>query len=326
MSSSFDFHYKNAVLQSGGSTLICGIVNVTPDSFSDGGKWFDPEKALEHAKELVAQGAGMLDIGGESTRPGSTPVPAEEEIKRVVPVIRALKENLDVPISIDTWKADVAQAAIEAGVDIINDITGLLGDPHMAEVVSQSDVGIIAMFNPVIARPHHAGSKIFPSFGGEGVFTAEELDHFTRLPIQDVMTAYFNKVLALTDEFGIDRQRIMLDPGIGFGLTKRENLLLIRDLSKIHGMGFPIFLGVSRKRFVVNLMTEAGFNLDPETEDGFRNRDEGSAALSVIAAIKGVEVIRVHDIHHHKIGTIIGDAVRMADEIDNIDFAAYQNK
>lgn len=323
MSSPFDFHYRQQILPSGGPTVLCGIVNVTPDSFSDGGKWADHDKAIAHAKDLIAQGAGMLDIGGESTRPGSTPVPAEEEIARVVPVIRALKEAVDVPISIDTWKADVAQAAIEAGVDIINDITGLLGDPHMAEVIAQSDVGVIAMFNPVIARPNNPGSQIFPSFGAEGVFSAEELDNFSHLPIQDVMMAYFNKVLEVTDALGIDRQRLMLDPGIGFGLTKRENLLLIRDLAKLHGIGFPIFLGVSRKRFVVNLMEEAGINVNPDNPEGFTNRDEASAALSVIAAIKGVEVVRVHDILHHRIGALMGDAVRMADDVDNLDFAAY---
>lgn len=155
--------YKNKVLESGKETILCGIINVTPDSFSDGGKFFGVDKAVKRAMELIESGARMIDVGGESTRPGSTYVEVEEEISRVIPVIKKLKEMTDVPISIDTWKADVAEAAIEAGVDFVNDITGFMGDPKMAEVVGKSDVGAIVMFNPKIARPKHKSSANFPS-------------------------------------------------------------------------------------------------------------------------------------------------------------------
>ena len=151
-----------------GKTGLCGILNVTPDSFSDGGKYNTVEFALEQARYLIQEGAQMLDIGGESTRPGSHYIEIEEEIERVVPVIEAIRKQSDVLISVDTWKAPVAKAALAAGADIVNDITGFLGDEGMAQVVAESSAGAILMFNPVMARPHHASSLIFPKFGFHG--------------------------------------------------------------------------------------------------------------------------------------------------------------
>jgi dihydropteroate synthase len=320
------FKCNDKTINSSDGTIICGIVNVTPDSFSDGGRWYSSEKAVARALELVTQGAGMLDIGGESTRPGSTPVDAREEIDRIVPVIRELKKQTDVPLSIDTWKASVAQAAIAAGADVINDITGFLGDPDMAKVVGKSRAGAILMFNPVIARPDHPGSKIFPSFGGEGAFRQEEIERMNALPIQESMRFYMRRCIKIAHEGGVDDDRIMLDPGIGFGLTKRENLLLIRDLHVLKDMGYCTFVGVSRKRFVVNILENAGFNMDPDTEDGHENRDSGSAALTAIATTLGADVIRVHTVLHHKMPSEIGNAVRFAETIEDVHLKQYSAK
>lgn len=317
------FKYNDKTIRSADGTIICGIVNVTPDSFSDGGRWYSTEKAVDHALELVEQGAGMLDIGGESTRPGSTPVEVREEIDRIVPVIRELKKRTHVPLSIDTWKAPVAKAAIEAGADIINDITGFLGDPHMAKVVGKSKAGAVLMFNPVIARPEHPGSKIFPSFGGQGVFRQEEIERMNYLPIQESMRFYLRRCIKIAHEGGVDDERIMLDPGIGFGLTKRENLLLIRDLHLLRDMGYCTFVGVSRKRFIVNILENAGFTMDPETEDGHENRDIGSAALTAIAVMLGADVIRVHTVAHHKMPSEIGNAIRFSEAMEDVHLKQY---
>lgn len=317
------FQYKNKQLHSGEKTILCGIINVTPDSFSDGGKYFAVDKAVQRARELIEGGATMLDIGGESTRPGSSYVDIEEEIRRVVPVIEAIRDITDIPLSIDTWKSPVAKAAIHAGADIVNDITGFLGDPDMAKAVGSTDAGAILMFNPVIARPHHESAKIFPTFG-DNPFSQEELSRFENMPILPLMQAYFEKSLALAQANQIANNRIMLDPGIGFGLTKRENLLLIQQIDVLRNMGFFTFLGVSRKRFIHNLLEENGFETDPNTENGSKNRDQASAKLTAIAAYKGVEAVRVHSISEHKMAAEIADAVRLADRMEDLHFAAYK--
>ena len=278
-------------------TAICGIINVTPDSFSDGGQFFAIEEALKQARKLIAEGATILDIGGESTRPGSSYVEIEEEIQRVVPVIKAIRQESDVLISVDTWKSQVAEAALKAGAHIVNDITGLMGDEKMAEVVAKAGAQVVIMFNPVMARPQHPSSLIFPHFGFGEPFTKEA---------------------------GISKGKIMLDPGIGFGLTKKENLILLRDLDKLHEMGYPIFLGVSRKRFVINILEENGFEVNPETEEGFRNRDTASAHVTSIAARQGVEVVRVHDVASHKMAVEIASAIRLADDAENLNLKQYK--
>lgn len=320
------FKYRNKTIYSGGKTMLCGIINVTPDSFSDGGNWFNPEKAIAHGLDLVKEGATILDIGGESTRPGATKVEIEEEIKRVIPVIKGLKEKTDVLISIDTWKSEVAKAAIDVGVDIINDITGLLGDPNLSKVVGNSDVGVIAMFNPVILRPNHTSSKSFMKFGGDGVFTKEEEEMaMENISIVDACKLYFRKTLEVASKNNISHDRIMLDPGIGFGLTKKENLELIKNFKFIHDWNFFAFLGVSRKRFIVNILDEAKLNTDINTEEGYINRDDGSSALTAIAAFMGAEVLRVHVIKRHKIALEIADSIRLAEKSEDINFEAYKN-
>lgn len=310
---------------SGQGTLLCGILNVTPDSFSDGGKYTSVDAALQQARKLIQEGAQILDIGGESTRPGSHHyVEIQEEIDRVVPVIEAIRKESDVLISVDTWKSQVAAAALEAGADIVNDITGFLGDSKMATVVTEYEASAVLMFNPVMARPHHPSSTIFPRFGFEPVFSEQELQQMAQEPIQDVMWTFFDRSLAVAKEAGVQTDCIMLDPGIGFGLTKRENLLLLQELGTIHQKGYPIFLGVSRKRFVVNIIEEAGFETDPATETGFWNRDLASSHLTSIAASQGVEVVRVHDIPLHKMAASLGQAIFQAQEAADTNLKQYK--
>ena len=201
-----------------GKTAICGIINVTPDSFSDGGQFFALEQAIQQARKLIAEGASMLDIGGESTRPGSSYVGIEEEIQRVVPVIKAIREESDVLISIDTWKSQVAETALKAGANLVNDITGLMGDEKMADVVAKAGAKVVIMFNPVMARPQHPSSLIFPHFGFGQAFTEKELADFEKMPIEDLMKTFFDRALARANQAGIARENILLDPGIGFGL------------------------------------------------------------------------------------------------------------
>ena len=305
-------------------TSICGIINVTPDSFSDGGQFFALEQALQQARKLIAEGASMLDIGGESTRPGSSYVEIEEEIQRVVPVIKAIRKESDVLISIDTWKSQVAEAALAAGANLVNDITGLMGDEKMAHVVAKAGAKVVIMFNPVMARPQHPSSLIFPHFGFGQAFTEKELADFEKLPIEELMETFFERALARAEEAGIAQENILLDPGIGFGLTKKENLLFLRDLDKLHQKGYPIFLGVSRKRFVINILEESGFEVNPETELGFRNRDTASAHVTSIAARQGVEVVRVHDVASHKMAVEIASAIRLAEDAENLDLKQYK--
>ena len=267
----------------------------------------------------------MLDIGGESTRPGrSGYVEIEEEIQRVVPVIKAIRKESDVLISIDTWKSQVAEAALAAGANLVNDITGLMGDEKMAHVVAEARAKVVIMFNPVMARPQHPSSLIFPHFGFGQAFTEEELADYETLPIEYLMETFFDRALARAEEAGIAPENILLDPGIGFGLTKKENLLLLRELDKLHQKGYPIFLGVSRKRFVINILEENGFEVNPETELCFRNRDTASAHVTSIAARQGVEVVRVHDVASHRMAVEIASAIRLADEAENIDLKQYK--
>ena len=305
-------------------TAICGIINVTPDSFSDGGQFFAVGQALQQARKLIAEGASMLDIGGESTRPGSSYVEIEEEIQRVLPVIKAIRKESDVLISIDTWKSQVAEAALAAGANLVNDITGLMGDEKMAQVVAKAGAQVVIMFNPVMARPQHPSSQIFPRFGFGQAFTEKELADFEKLSIEELLKAFFDRALVRAEKAGIAEDKIMLDPGIGFGLTKKENLLLLRDLDKLHQEGYPIFLGVSRKRFVINILEENGFEVNPETELGFRNQDTASAHVTSIAARQGVEMVRVHDVASHKMAIEIASAIRLADEAENLDLKQYK--
>ncbi|MBI3821634.1 MAG: dihydropteroate synthase [Planctomycetes bacterium] len=246
-----------------------GIVNVTPDSFSDGGQFVHTDTAIAHALELVRQGADLLDIGGESTRPGSQPVPLADELARVLPVVTALTKQTSVPISIDTSKADVASACLQAGAHIINDVTGLTGDPRMADVVRDFGAGVVVM--------HMQGSPATMQ-------VAPKYDDV----IAD-LSRYFSERLQTLTTHGIAREAIVLDPGIGFGKTRAHNIKLLADLAKFQQLGRPVCLGVSRKGFLGKL-------LDRPVEE----RLAGSLAAAAYAlADNAVQILRVHDVAAH---------------------------
>jgi dihydropteroate synthase len=261
--------------------LLMGIVNVTPDSFSDGGSFLDPRAACKQGLKLVEEGADILDIGGESTRPGSHSVPLEEEIQRVIPVIERLRRETKALISIDTNKAPVAQAAMDAGADIINDITGLRGDENMPRVVSQSGAGVIIM--------HMKGTPR----------TMQDAPAY-----QDIMSEigdFFRQSVALALSFSIDPMSIALDPGIGFGKTPEHNRQLLAGIGSFAKTGHPILIGASRKSFLGWLAGSTAM------EDRFWP----GVATTSLCRERGARIFRVHDVKPHH------DALRMTEAILN---------
>ncbi|MBI9013458.1 MAG: dihydropteroate synthase [Clostridiales bacterium] len=249
-----------------------GILNVTPDSFSDGGNFNSVGQALNHAILMVKEGADIIDVGGESTRPGSDEVESKEEIKRVVPVIHELKRFINKPISIDTYKASVAEAALEAGANVVNDVWGLQRDPEIASVVAKYNVPVIVMHN-----------KYNTEYDSD---------------IMDTMIEFFKKSIAIAHEAGIKNEMIILDPGIGFGKTVDQNLEVMRRLDELQVLGYPLLLGISRKSIIGN-------TIDAPTHD----RLEGTIALNAIGIQMGVEIIRVHDIKENVKAAKMIDAV-----------------
>lgn len=242
---------------------VMGIVNVTPDSFSDGGRFISTDKAIAHAHDLVAQGADILDIGGESTRPGATPVPLDEELSRVIPVIEGLA-GIGVPLSIDTYKPEVMRAAILAGVDIVNDVCALQ-EPKALEIVAASDVGVCLMH--MQGRPQNMQQD--PQY-------------------QDVVQEVYDFLkgrLAAAEQAGIAKARITLDPGFGFGKRTAHNLALLEGLSTLQKLGAPLLIGLSRKS-VLGQVAGADVN----------ERLYASLAASVISVMKGANIVRVHDV------------------------------
>ena len=240
-------------------TYVMGILNVTPDSFSDGGNYTDIDKALAHCEQMVKEGADIIDVGGESTKPGFIPVPADEQITRVVPVIERIKANFDVPVSVDTYDAKVAEASLKAGADLINDIYGLKKDPDMAAVIAKYNAPCVLMHNRV-ENPGYVD------------FAKEYIDDL-------------KECLALADKAGIGKDKIILDPGVGFAKDYEQNLWVIRHLEELLFLECPILLGTSRKSVI-------GLALDlPVTE-----RLEGTLATTVIGVMKGCAFVRVHDV------------------------------
>ena len=248
----------NREFQAEGHTYIMGILNVTPDSFSDGGKWNNRDRALRHVEEMLAEGADLIDIGGESTRPGYALLPEEEEIARVVPVIEAVKKNFEVPVSLDTYKAQVAQAGILAGVDMINDIWGLKYDGKMAAVVAASELPCCIMHNRRTAEYHSFLSEV-----------CEDLEESIRL----------------ASEAGITHEKLILDPGVGFAKSYEQNLEIIHRLEELKKLGCPLLLGCSRKSVI-------GLTLNLPLDQ----RVEGTLVTTVLAVMKGCMFVRVHDI------------------------------
>ena len=247
--------------------IVMGILNVTPDSFSDGGRFNDKDKALRHVEEMIKDGADMIDIGGESTRPGYTFVEQKEEIERVCPVIEAVKSHFDIPVSLDTYKAEVAEAGIKAGADYLNDIWGFrwseeVYEKSMAEVCAESKVGVILMHNRESA----------------------EYNDYINDAISDL-----KKSVEIALNAGIPDDKIVLDPGIGFAKDLSQNLIMMNNLEKICNLGYPVLLGTSRKSMI-------GLTLDLPKDE----REEGTIATSVFGFMKGCRIFRVHDVKKNR--------------------------
>lgn len=247
-------------------TVVMGILNVTPDSFYDGGRYDQPEAAVQRALQMVEEGADILDIGGESTRPGSQPVSEEEELRRVMPVIEAVRQRVGVPLSIDTTKSRVAERALQVGACMVNDISGLGFDPRMAKVVAQ--------YGAMCCIMHIQGT---PQTMQQDPHYDDVVRHISR---------YFEERLALAEQAGISREHIWLDPGIGFGKTVEHNIEILRRLRELTTFGLPLLVGTSRKSFIGKVLG----GLPPE------QRLEGTAATVAIAIMNGANAVRVHDV------------------------------
>ncbi len=269
----------------GEQTRIMGILNVTPDSFSDGGIFFTTEKAVERGVQMAEEGADMIDIGGESTRPGSDSVPVHVELKRVIPVIKTLVKKVKIPLSIDTKKARVAQEAVDAGAEIINDISALNADKKMAWTAAQTKAALVLMHmrgNPANMQKGHLG---YDDLMGE-------ITDYLRVSMQKAMKA------------GVEKDSVAVDPGIGFGKTFSDNHRIIRNLAELKTLGMPILIGTSRKSFIGQI-----------TGDAPSERIEGTAASVVAAILKGCHVIRVHDVAVMKKVAAVTDAILHARQV-----------
>jgi dihydropteroate synthase len=261
----------NKEFKIGERTYIMGILNVTPDSFSDGGRFNDMGKAMDRVQKMIDDGADIIDVGGESTRPGHTVLSDEEEISRIVPIIKSIKARFDVPVSIDTYKGKVAEAALEAGADLINDILGFKHDPYIAEVTAKYGVACCLM--------HNRQDKDYKNL------------------IEDII-ADLQESVDIALKAGVKPENIMLDPGVGFAKTIEQNLETINSLDKLKAMGYPLLLGTSRKSTI-----GAVLNLPVD------QRVEGTIATTVIGITKGCDFVRVHDVLENKRASVMTDAI-----------------
>ncbi len=262
-------------LKLGGRTLVMGVINMTPDSFSDGGLYADAGAAVRAGLRMIEEGADIVDVGGELTRPGHVAVDAGEELKRALPVIAGLVEKTEIPVSIDTYKASVAEAALKAGARMVNDVWGLQRDPDMARVVAAAGAAVVIMHNRERAEPN--------------------------IDILDDIRVFFANSLARARAAGIRDDRIVLDPGIGFGKTLEQNLLILARLDELHELGFPILLGTSRKSFIGRLSPS-----EP------RERLPGTLAANIFAVLGRVAILRVHDVAAHVQALRVAEAIRGA--------------
>ena len=256
----------------GKRTYIMGILNVTPDSFSDGGNFNNIDTAVNHAKEMINDGADIIDLGGESTRPGHTYVDSQEEKRRILPVIKKLKEEIQVPISVDTYKADVAEASLELGVEMINDIWGLTKDKNMANVIAKYDAYVCIMHN-------------------------QDTTEYNK-DIMEAIKEFLQNSIDLSLKSGIKKEKIVLDPGIGFGKTFEQNLEVLKRLDEIKTLGYPVLLGTSRKSVIGNVL-----NVEP------KERLEGTIATTVLGIRDGVDIVRVHDVKENLKAAKMADAI-----------------
>jgi dihydropteroate synthase len=309
MRSVFQWNLGSRSLELGKRTLIMGVLNVTPDSFSDGGQFLDPEKALEHAERLLAEGADLIDVGGESTRPGARvetgtppqfesakslaaktktpPVTSEEELKRIIPVIAQLKKkHPKAVVSVDTYKASVARAAVGAGAEIVNDVSGFRWDPLMAKTVAELGCGAVLMH--MRGRPEEW--RTLPPPGDIVLLVKRELKDWAE-----------RAVLA-----GVRRERIVLDPGFGFGKNFEENYPLIARFGELQAAGFPLLAGTSRKSFLGRTLAGDGTTVPPET------RIYGTLASQTALILKGAHIVRTHDVKASVDAARIADAILLA--------------
>lgn len=271
----------------GQRTLIMGILNVTPDSFADGGRFFKLTDAVTHAKQMAADGADLIDIGGESTRPGAEPVPVDEELRRVIPVIKAIRQELDIPISIDAYKAEVAEQALEAGANLVNDISALRFDEQMKEVVAKYKVPVVLM--------HMRGTPKTMQQNPTYKDVVKEIMAFLRERIEAAASA------------GIARENIIVDPGIGFGKLGWHNLEILRRLAEFRALGCPILVGTSRKAFIGQIL---------KTE--VSERLEGTIASVIISVMHGADIVRVHDVKEVKRAVEIADAIKYSQKSEGL--------
>ncbi len=265
-------------LNMGRKSLIMGVLNVTPDSFSDGGRYYSREHAIKQALNMVAEGADIIDIGGESTRPYAEQVSLPQEMERVIPVIEELSRIIKIPISIDTYKAKVAEAAVKAGASIINDISALRFDPEMASVVKEAGVPVILM--------HMKGTP------------GNMQDNPVYIDLMEEIISFFNETVDHAVKKGIKKEMIILDPGIGFGKSYNHNLMIIRDFSKLADLGLPLLLGSSRKAFIGKIVDKT-----PE------ERDTGTMATVAAGILNGAHIVRVHNVRMAKETIKVIDAI-----------------
>jgi dihydropteroate synthase len=282
-----DLYLKNGALQLNDRTHIMGIVNVTPDSFYDGGKYAETAAAVAQGKKLAEEGADLLDIGGESTRPGSIPVPVQEELARVLPVLHELRQAVGIPISIDTSKAKVAEAALDAGADIINDVSGLQFDPEMKTVAAKYRCPVIIM--------HIKGTPQ----------TMQNMPYYNDV-ISEICDYFEQRVKEIVG-WGIAPEQLLIDPGIGFGKRLQDNLIILKNMASFADLGFPLVVGPSRKGFI-------GTILELPVEE----RMEGTAAAVSAAILNGAHIIRVHDVKAMVRVARICDAVKRADKAERV--------
>lgn len=267
-----DINFMDYTLEIGQRTYVMGILNATPDSFSDGGRFNEVEAGIEHAVKMVKEGADIIDVGGESTRPGAKEVTLEDELDRVVPLIKGIRENVNVPISIDTYKARVAEAALEAGANIVNDVWGLQREPEIAKVAARAGAPVIAMHN-------------------------QKGSHYDE-DIIEAMKKFFKKSIQIALDAGVPKEHIILDPGIGFGKTPEQNVIVMGRLHELHDLGYPILLGTSRKSMI-------GKILDLPSDE----RVEGTIATNVVGVMAGMEIVRVHDVKENLRAVKVADAI-----------------
>jgi dihydropteroate synthase len=274
----YKFHRKINIkcgkyeLNLGTRTFIMGILNITPDSFSDGGEFNDVDAAIKHALDMVKEGVDIIDVGGESTRPGAVEVDADEEIRRVLPVVKRLVKEVDLPISVDTYKSKVAEEVLKAGAHIINDVWGLQSDPDIATVAAKYDVPVIVMHNQ------------------KGIEYKKD--------ILEEICDFFKKSIDIALKAGVKKENIILDPGIGFGKTPKQNMIVMSRLGELNDLGYPILLGTSRKSMIGKIL-----DLPP------KERVEGTVATTVMGIVQGVDIVRVHDIKENLRAAKVTDAI-----------------